>query len=35
MAAARQDQLVNEMADRLAALAAAGRRRPKRSGGSS
>jgi hypothetical protein len=34
-AAARQDQLVNEMADRLAALAAAGRRRPKRSGGSS
>jgi hypothetical protein len=34
-AAARQDQLVNEMADRLAALAAAGRRHRKRSGGSS
>jgi hypothetical protein len=33
-AAARQDQLVNELADHLAALAATGRR-PKRSGGSS
>ena len=34
-AAARQDQLVNELADHLAALAATGRRRPKRLGGSS
>ena len=34
-AAARQDQLVNELADRLAALAPAGRPRRKRSGGSS
>jgi integrase len=34
-AAARQDQLVNETADRLAFLAAAGRGRGKRSGGSS